>query len=127
MQNQVLMSRSNQQNKYYFGVLLPRICAELYMKTDEIFTKEELHQLFKHLYGVASTRYLSQEKFSEYIEAIIDKCINTFKISPIVFNEDLDTYYYKEKRERFFKHIQLKNELKETYYNRQFSTPLMLA
>lgn len=105
----MVSNRTLQQNKYYFGVLLPRVSIELYYKTDEYFTKNELHELFKHLYNVRTTRNLSKEKFSEYIESVIDKCINTFHISPIVFNEDLDTYQYQERRRKLLAKIKPEN------------------
>lgn len=76
--------RSNQQNRYYFGIVVPMIQKGVNDMGNE-FTQEEIHDWLKHKFNYKeivnedtgefeqipeSTTRLTKDEFSNYIEAI---------------------------------------------------------
>lgn len=51
----------------------------------EKFTKDELHEIFKYVYNVKSTKQLTPEEWGEYIVNIITGCLCVLDIPPSVF------------------------------------------
>jgi hypothetical protein len=59
------VSRSDQQNKYYHGVVVSMIADHLG------YEKEEMHELLKKQFKVESTARLKTAEFKEYVDDIV--------------------------------------------------------
>jgi len=69
-----IVSRTQLQNKYYWGQVLGSPSTEGSLLSNEAFqghTKQELHEALKEKFGLKSTKGLTQEEFTEYINKII--------------------------------------------------------
>ena len=67
-------NRTQLQNSYYWGQVIGSPSKEGSLLSNEMFqghTKDELHDVLKEKFGVKSTRGMSQEDFTEYINKII--------------------------------------------------------
>ena len=54
-------------------------------KTKEIFTKEELHEVFKHINRIKTTTKLNEEEWGEYLSNIIIASLTILDIPSIMF------------------------------------------
>jgi galactose-1-phosphate uridylyltransferase len=79
---QVRGLRTRAQNKLYWSYLT-LIVSEL--RVD--MTKEDLHMVFKHCFGMESTRKLNTEEFAEYIEFVVHKSIVCFDLDWELFDK----------------------------------------
>ncbi len=69
-----IVYRSQVQNSYYWGQVIGSPSKEGSLLSNEMFqghTKQELHEALKEKFEVMSTRGMSQEDFTEYINKII--------------------------------------------------------
>ena len=76
-----------QSRKFYFSMFFKIIQEELYRKTNQKFSIKGLHELFKLLAKVDTTRNFSREEFQDYREAIIEICILHFDFNPEIFKD----------------------------------------
>jgi hypothetical protein len=69
-----IVNRTQVQNNYYWGQVIGSPSTEGSLLSNEMFqghTKDELHDVLKEKFGVKSTKGMSQEDFTEYINKII--------------------------------------------------------
>ncbi len=69
-----VVSKSQMQNSYYWGQVIGSSSKEGSLLANEMFqgyTKQELHEALKEKFDIKSTKGMTQEDFSEYIDKII--------------------------------------------------------
>jgi len=69
-----IVNRTQLQNKYYWGQVIGSPSTEGSLLSNEAFkgnTKQELHEALKEKFGLKSTKGLTQEEFTDYINQII--------------------------------------------------------
>jgi hypothetical protein len=69
-----ILDRTYLQNRYYWGQVIGSPNKEGSLLSNEMFqgyTKQELHEALKEKFGVKSTKGMSKEDFTEYVNQII--------------------------------------------------------